>query len=76
MGHLLQVATWALVPAGEGWLPGEFRAYEAQHNEERPHQGIGNRTVVGPAKPRSTSLRLVIGHERLGGLLRHCRASA
>jgi hypothetical protein len=50
-----------------------FRCF---YNAERPHQGLGNRVIDRPAEPRSTSLRLVTGHERLGGLLRHYRASA
>ncbi len=44
--------------------------------EERLLQRIGNRVIERPAVPRSTSLRSVTGHERLGGILRHYRASA
>jgi len=61
---------------GEEALRRALREFEAHYNGERPHQGIGNRAVERPAEPRSTSLRLVTGHERLGGLLRHYRASA
>lgn len=40
-----------------------------------PHLSIGNRVLDRAAEPRSTSLGLATGHERLGGLLRHYRAS-
>lgn len=61
---------------GEASLRRDLREYEAHYNEKRPHQGVGNRVVERPAEPRSTSLRLVTGHDRLGGLLRHYWASA
>ena len=61
---------------GEGSLRRALREYVAHFNTERPHQGLGNRVVARPAEPRSTSLRLVSCHDRLGGLLRHYRASA
>ena len=61
---------------GEASLRRALREYVAHFNQDRPHQGIGNRVVDRSPLPRSTSLRLVTGHERLGGLLRHYRASA
>lgn len=61
---------------GEASLRRALREYVEHFNQERPHQGIGNRVVDRSAEPRSTSLRLVTGHDRLGGLLRHYRASA
>jgi transposase InsO family protein len=61
---------------GEASLRRALREYVEHFNQERPRQGIGNRVVERSAAPRSTSLRLVTGHERLGGLLRHYRASA
>ena len=61
---------------GEASLRRALREYVEHFNQERPHQGLGNRIIDGPAEPRSTSLRLVTGHDRLGGLLRHYRASA
>ena len=61
---------------GEASLRRAVREYVEHYNQERPHQGIGNRVVTPSAVPRSTSLRSVTGHERLGGLLRHYRASA
>ena len=61
---------------GEASLRRALREYVEHFNQERPHQGIGNRVVDRSAVPRSTSLRSVTGHERLGGLLRHYRASA
>lgn len=61
---------------GEASLRRAFREYEAHFNGERPHQGIGNRVVERSPEPRSTSLRLVTSQDRLGGLLRHYRASA
>lgn len=61
---------------GEASLRRAIREYVDHYHAERPHQGLGNRVIDRPAEPRSTSLRLVAGHERLGGLLRHYRASA
>ena len=61
---------------GEASLRRALREYVEHYNAERPHQGLGNRVVDRSPLPRSTSLRLVTGHERLGGLLRHYRASA
>jgi len=61
---------------GEASLRRALREYVEHFNHERPHQGIGNRVVDRAARPRSTSLRLAAGHGRLGGLLRHYRASA
>ncbi len=61
---------------GEASLRRALREYVEHFNAERPHQGLGNRVIDRPAEPRSTSLRLVTGHERRGGLLRHYRASA
>ena len=61
---------------GETSLRRALREYVIHFNAERPHQGIGNRVVDRPAEPRSTSLRAVKGHDRLGGLLRHYSASA
>jgi transposase InsO family protein len=61
---------------GEASLRRALREYVVHYNAQRPHQGLGNRVIDRAAEPRSTSLRLVTGHERLGGLLRHYRASA
>ena len=61
---------------GEASLRRALREYVEHYNAERPHQGLGNRVVDRSPVPRSTSLRLVTGQERLGGLLRHYRASA
>ena len=61
---------------GEAALGRALREYVAHYNTERPHQGLGNRVIVRPAEPRSSSLRLVTSHERPGGLLRHYRVSA
>ncbi len=48
-----------------------LREYAEHYNAERPHQGVGNRTLRTVAGPFSTTLANVAGHERLGGLLRH-----
>ena len=61
---------------GEASLRGALREFIDHYNSERPHQGLENRVLDPPAEPRSTSLRLVTSHDRLGGLLRHYRASA
>ena len=61
---------------GEASLRRALREYVDHYNAERPHQGLGNRVIDPSAVPRTTSLRLVTGHERLGGILRHYRASA
>ena len=61
---------------GETSLRRALREYVDHYNTERPHQGLGNRVIDRAAEPRSTSIRLVARHERLGGLLRHYRASA
>ncbi len=61
---------------GEASLRRALSEYAEHYNAERPHQGVGNRTLRTVAGPRSTSLEDVLGHERLGGLLRHYRASA
>ncbi|MGK0481485.1 MAG: putative transposase [Planctomycetota bacterium] len=61
---------------GEASLRRALREYVIHFNAERPHQGIGNRVVDRPAEPRSSSLRSVTGHDRLGGLLRYYRAAA
>jgi transposase InsO family protein len=61
---------------GEASLRRALREYMTHYNAECPHQGLENRVLDRPAEPRSTSLRLVTCHERLGGLLRHYRAAA
>ena len=75
-GPIKEECLGRIIFLGEASLRRALREYEAHYNAERPHQDIGNRVVDLPADPRSTSLRLVAGHERLGGLLRHYRASA
>ncbi len=61
---------------GEASLRRALREYVAHFNAERPYPGLGNRIIDRPAEPRSTSLRLVTGHDRLGDLLRYSSASA
>ena len=61
---------------GEASLRRALKEYVEHYNAERPHQGIGNQVISGRSGPRSTALDGVVGHERLGGLLRHYRASA
>jgi putative transposase len=61
---------------GEASLRRALREYAAHYNTTRPHQRLGNRVIERPAKPLSSSLRCVVGHERLGGHLRRYRASA
>jgi putative transposase len=61
---------------GEASLRRALREYVVHYNAERPYQGLGNRIIDRPSEPRSSSLRLITGHDRLGGLLRHYRASA
>ena len=59
---------------GEASLRRALREFVDHYNSERPHQRLGNRVLDRPAEPRSTSLRLVTSHDRLGGLLRRYRA--
>lgn len=61
---------------GERSLRNALRESIAHYNGERTHQGIGNRVITARPGPRSTTPDDVVGHERLGGLLRHDRASA
>jgi putative transposase len=42
---------------------------EHYYNEERPHQGLGNRRIIQPAEPMPTE-GPVLCRERLGGLLK------
>ena len=46
---------------GEATLRRALREYVEHFNQERPHQGIGNRVVDRSARPRSTSLRSASG---------------
>ena len=61
---------------GEASLRRALKEYAAHYNAERPHQGIGSRVVQPACGPRSTELDEVVSRGRLGGLLRHHRASA
>ena len=40
------------------------------YHQERPHQGLGNRPLVG-ANPDPPSQGKIVCKERLGGLLKH-----
>lgn len=61
---------------GESSLRRALREYAEHYNAERPHQGVGNRVLQVRYAPRSTAIDEVQSHDRLGGLLRHYRASA
>ena len=61
---------------GERGLRRALREYVEHYNEERPHQGIGNRVLTRRSKPRPCGAIEVRSMERLGGLLRHYRRSA
>ena len=42
---------------------------EQYYNHERPHQGLGNRTIIQPVKERPIAGRILC-RQRLGGLLK------
>jgi len=42
---------------------------EQFYNHERPHQGLGNRTIIQPLKTPPSTGRILC-RERLGGLLK------
>jgi len=50
-----------------------FVEYVAHYNEERPHQGVGNRPI-GEWKPATEGA--IVCDERLGGLLKSFRRAA
>jgi putative transposase len=59
---------------GEAHLRHILAEYMAHYNEERPHQGVGNRPLKGPDPPEGPmDSGEVACEERLGGLLRHYR---
>jgi putative transposase len=51
------------------------KEYVEHYHTERPHQGLGNRTVVGEPPPGYTSDEIVL-RSRLGGLLKHYHRTA
>ena len=54
---------------GEDHLQYILSEYETFHNENRPHQGVGNVPLTAaPVGPISESVKC---QERLGGLLNH-----
>jgi putative transposase len=59
---------------GEEHLKYLVDEYLVHHNEERPHQGVGNRWPK-EAEPLPELVQFrpdeVVCHERLGGLLKH-----
>jgi putative transposase len=63
---------------GQRHLDHLVREYEEHYNEERPHQGVGNRPLSVVPKPGSGSPdpESVECDSRLGGLLRHYRREA
>ena len=61
---------------GERGLQRALREYVEHYNEERPHQGVGNRPLLRMRKPRPAGATEVLAMERLGGLLRTYRRSA
>jgi putative transposase len=55
---------------GAGSLDRSLAAYETFHNQERPHQGIGNR-LIAPRGRVGSHDGPVHARERLGGMLRY-----
>lgn len=64
-----------LILFGEGHLRRTLREFVAHYNQDRPHQGIGNRRIMN-ADDGVQEIREVVADERLGGLLRSYRYSA
>lgn len=63
------------VPLGERHLRWALSEYVAHYHRERNHQGLGGRLIEpGPATGRRRGR--VVGHSRLGGLLRHYEREA
>lgn len=61
---------------GESSLRRAIREYVEHDNQERPHQGVGNRTLEHTARQAPTATSGIEVHERLGGLLEHYRHAA
>jgi transposase InsO family protein len=64
-----------VIPLGVQHLRRLIDEYAAHYHLERPHQGLGNRTIQGPdgARPRDGPVHRF---DRLGGLLRSYRREA
>jgi len=56
---------------GERGLQRALREYVEHYNEERPHQGVGNRPLLRMREPRPTGVTEVQEMERLGGHSTH-----
>jgi hypothetical protein len=65
---------------GEKHLRHIVSEYGAYHNEDRPHQGVGNTRLreIGAKEPREEDAESeIVCASRLGGLLKHyCRRAA
>ena len=61
-----------MILMGERHLHYVLKKIEKHHNQQRPHQGIGNNII----DPQPQGKGEVVCHERLGGLLKSYRRAA
>ena len=59
------------VPVGLKHLNHLVAEYLEHYHSERPHQGLGNRLLIGHDPPDDRGEGEVVCHPRLGGVLRH-----
>lgn len=63
---------------GQSHLRHCLKEYLTHYNQDRPHQGIGNRPLGREESPEPTTLPFadVVREDRLGGLLKSYRRAA
>jgi hypothetical protein len=59
-----------VVPLGEGFLRAAVKDYVKFYNQERPHQGLGNRFLIVNDEQVDSEASVKV-KERLGGLLNY-----
>jgi hypothetical protein len=61
-----------IIPLGQWHFQHALKSIEQHHNNERPHQGIGNQIPLGFEYPQIPAEASQVGcKSSLGGLLKH-----